>query len=81
MVGWHCWTPPKVRFQETDIFGIADMVCAKGKKIKWIQYTTKSNISARKKKIAEAFIHHSFSIPIEVWGYDKGKRIFIKHKV
>lgn len=80
MEGWVCWCPPKAKFQETDIFGIVDMVCAKGKRLKWIQYTTLSNISARKKKIQTVFKRDNFFIPVEVWGYDKKKKCFKKIK-
>jgi len=48
--GWITWFAPKVKFRQTDVFGIIDLLALKGKSKKNIQLTTLSNISARRKK-------------------------------
>lgn len=65
---WHCWFPCKVRFQQTDIFGVIDIVAVKKKKIKWIQLTTLANIRAREKKVLKWKHETRAEIPVEVWG-------------
>jgi len=34
---WICWFAPKVKFRQTDVFGIIDLLALKGKKQKNIQ--------------------------------------------
>ena len=79
--GWVVWFPKKVKFQETDIFGIWDLFCIRGSKIRLIQLTTLSNLSARRKKIQNFLISNGVNIPSEIWAYDKKKRKFKIEKV
>ena len=76
--GWVCWFARKVRFWENDIFGVADMIILKGKKLRLIQLTTISNLSARRKKIREFHKRTKSEIPVELWGWDNKKREFRK---
>ena len=70
---WHCWYPKKVRYQETDVFGVFDILAVKGKVVRWIQITTLSNISARRHKI-EGFLRQAKAeLPWEVWGIREDK--------
>ena len=48
--GWITWFAPKVKFIQTDVFGIIDVLALRGKSKKNIQLTTLSNVSARRKK-------------------------------
>ena len=70
---WHGWSAPKVKYQETDIFGIFDGVFIKDSEIRWIQWTTISNIRAREKKIQKFFQEHQCFIPCEIWGMREDK--------
>lgn len=66
--GFHGWSAPKVRYRETDIFGIFDGLFVRDSELRFIQWTTASNMSARKRKIMSFFDEHSCFIPCEVWG-------------
>src|SRR3989344_8888564 len=81
---WAYWYPPKVKFKQNDIFGVFDMVCCKKAKgdLKFIQLTTVSNLSARRKKI-QSFLKDNkmsskklFAAPMEIWAWSKKKREF-----
>lgn len=72
--GWVCWWPAKVKFKKNDIFGVFDLVCSRKNKIRFIQLTTLSNLSTRRKKIEKFLRVNRLKIPSEVWGYSK------KHK-
>jgi len=74
--GYYPWCPAKVRYQETDIFGVFDCVCVKDSHVRYIQWTSKSNMSARKKKILAFFNAQNVFIPSEVWGYDDKAKTF-----
>jgi len=85
-----CWYPAKVKFKQNDIFGIFDLICCQKKtaKIKFIQLTTLSNLSARKKKIKNFFKKNRISqksqknsLNIELWGWDKRYKIFKMIKI
>ena len=54
---WIVWWPSKVKFKQSDIFGIFDMICWKKitGNLKFIQLTTVSNLSTRRKKIQNFF--------------------------
>ena len=73
---WVCWFPAKVKFQETDIFGVYDLVCVRKNRLKFIQLTTLSNLSARRKKIQNFLISNGVSIPSEIWAYDAKRKYF-----
>lgn len=66
--GYHLWCPKKVRYQETDVFGIYDGLAVKGTEIRFIQWTSIGNIRAREKKIRKFFEERDCFIPSEVWG-------------
>jgi len=74
--GWVCWFPKKVMFQETDIFGVFDLICARGSKIKLIQLTTLPNLSTRRRKIRRFLKEHSLKLKCEIWAYSKKTRRF-----
>ena len=78
--GWICWAPPKVKFKQNDIFGIIDLLAIKKKKMKKIQLTTLSNISARRKKIANFFKKNKVEMTIEIWAWAEKKKQFKKEK-
>jgi hypothetical protein len=77
---WVCWFPKKVRFHETDIWGIADLICCQKKKIKLIQLTTLSNVSRKRKKITSFLKKFKVELPIEIWAYSKKNKKFIIEK-
>lgn len=70
--GWFAWCPAKVRYQETDVWSIYDCVCVRGNgEFKFVQWTSKSNMRARVRKIEDVFRRENVFIPnSEVWGYD-----------
>lgn len=76
--GYHTWAPARGGYmnQLQDVFGVFDILAIKGFHIRYIQYTSKKNMTARKKKIAEFFKKHNCFIPCEIWGYDEEKREF-----
>ena len=77
-----CWYPAKVKFKQNDIFGIFDLICWKGKtsEIKFIQLTTKANLSTREKKIKKFLKKNRLPkrnfLNIEVWGWCKKEKKF-----
>lgn len=81
---WIYWYPPKVKFKQNDIFGAFDMVCCKKKigTIKFIQLTTVSNLSARRKKIQNFLKENrvaaqkSFAAGVEIWAWNKRHKKF-----
>lgn len=85
--GFVYWYPAKVRFKQNDIFGVFDLVCWKKKttKIKFIQLTTLSNISTRKRKINDFLRKNRFprkvSVGIEIWGWNQQKKVFKIEKI
>jgi len=78
---WIYWYPPKVKYKQTDVFGIIDVLALKGKREKNIQLTTLSNVSARRKKIITFFKKFKVELPVEIWAWDKKKKKFRKEKV
>ncbi len=79
--GWVCWFPPKVKFRESDVFGIIDVLALKGKNKKNIQLTTLPNISAKRKKIRSFLERTKVQLTVEIWAWDKKRRKFKKEKV
>jgi len=77
---WGClvWYPAKIKYKENDIFGIYDLVVIDEKGTRWIQLTTLSNVSVRKKKILNAIKLYPQlkQLNSQVWGYDKTKHLF-----
>jgi len=79
--GWITWFAPKVKFLQTDIFGIIDLMALRGKSKKNIQLTTLSNVSARRKKIANFLKNNGVELSVEIWAWNSKKRCFKKEKV
>jgi hypothetical protein len=78
---WVCWCPKKVKFHESDVFGIVDLLALKGNRQKNIQLTTLPNVSAKRKKITNFLKKHRVVFPVEIWGWDKKKKKFKKERV
>src|SRR3989344_7558091 len=76
--GWICWFPPKVKFKQTDVFGIIDLLALKGRGKKNIQLTTLPNVSARRKKIANFLKKTKIELTVEIWAWDKKRKKFKK---
>ena len=80
--GWTCWSPAKVKFQETDIWSIFDICCWRGGKMLFLQITSVSNVRARERKIRNFMEANKLKKPsgskIEVWGYKRGEFKIIK---
>lgn len=74
------WYPAKVMYKENDVFGIYDLIAVNNEGVRWIQLTTLSNISARKKKILDKIKLYPQlkQLQSEVWGYNKVKHLFVK---
>jgi len=79
--GWIVWFPKKVKFQETDIFGCYDLICARGSEIRLIQITTTPNLSARRRKIKNFLDVNQLKLPSEVWAYSKKIKCFKIEKI
>ena len=78
---WVTWYPPKVRYKQTDVFGIIDVLALKGRRKKNIQLTTLPNISTKRKKIINFLEKFKVELPVEIWAWDKKKRKFRKEKI
>jgi len=74
--GWITWFAPKVKFQQTDIFGIIDLLALKGRKKKNIQLTTLSNVSGRRKKIINFLKKNKVEMTVEIWAWNGRKKEF-----
>ncbi len=79
--GWVCWAPPKVKFQQSDVFGIIDILALRRNQRKNIQLTTVSNISARRKKITAFLVNNQVTLPVEIWAWHPRKKNFKKEKI
>lgn len=79
---WIIWWPSRAIFKQNDIFGIFDLICLKKRvgNLKFIQLTTLSNLSTRRKKIKNFLKKNQLSkqnsANIEVWGWNKRKKEF-----
>ena len=73
--GFVFWSGAKARFQSSDIFGIFDCICVERgtSKLRFIQYTSKSNVGARRRKIKNFFLENNVFIESELWGYENGQ--------
>lgn len=82
--GQIIWFSPKVKYKQTDIFGVFDLICWKKKKgsLKFIQLTTLSNLSTRRKKIQKFLKKHKINskirggIKVEIWAWSQQKKTF-----
>ncbi len=79
--GWIVWFAPKVKYQQTDVFGIIDLLAIKGKRMKKIQLTTLANVSTRRRKIQKFLKKFKIEMSVQIWGWDKKKKEFRKEKV
>jgi len=79
--GWIIWFAPKVKFQQTDVFGIIDVLALKGSKKKNIQLTTLPNVSAKRKKIINFLKKNKVELPVEIWAWSPRKKEFRKEKI
>lgn len=74
--GYVFWSAAKARFNSSDIFGVFDCIAAKRdsvNELRFIQYTSFSNMGARRRKIKQFFITNNLYITSELWGYENGK--------
>ena len=71
---WICWYPPKVKYKQSDIFGVIDLLAIKGRRKKNIQLTTLPNISARRKKITNFLKTYKIELPIQIWARNQKKK-------
>ncbi len=78
---WIYWYAPKVKYKQTDVFGIIDLLALKGRKQKNIQLTTLSNVSTKRKKIISFLKKHGVELPVEIWAWDKQRKVFRKEKI
>ena len=76
--GYTCWVPRKVKYWETDIFSIYDCICIGRSGFLFVQWTTLSNMSARRKKIRRFLdeLNVDFTAISEIWGWDEKKSKF-----
>ncbi len=79
--GWITWFAPKVKYKQTDIFGIIDLLALKGKKSKNIQLTTLSNVSSRRKKIINFLKKNTVEMTVEIWAWNSSKKVFKFEKI
>lgn len=79
--GWVTWFAPKVKYKQTDVFGIIDLLALKGKKGKNIQLTTLSNVSSRRKKIINFLKRFKVELLVEIWAWNSSKKIFKIEKI
>lgn len=78
---WVTWYPPKVKFRQSNVFGIIDLLALRGKERKNIQLTTLPNISTKRKKIINFLKKFKVELPVEIWGWDSKKKRFKKEKI
>ena len=78
---WITWFPPKVRYKQTDVFGIIDLLAIKGRFKKNIQLTTLPNLSRSRKKIINFLKKFKVELPVEIWSWDKRRKKFRKEKI
>lgn len=69
--GWIWFFPPRT-WGERDVFGVFDFIAVKGRKIIYVQLTTRHHIFDRRKKIQNFFGMHNVEFPNAfIWGYDE----------
>jgi hypothetical protein len=79
--GYLPWCPAKVKFRETDVFGIFDCIAVKDSELRFIQWTTRNHIPDRRKKIMKFFDTYDCFIPCEIWGWDEKLQSFKKEYI
>ena len=82
---WLCWFPIRNRFKKVDIFGVFDVIIIKRSgEVGFVQLTTKSNISARRRKIEKWLAENQLpflEMLIYIFGFDKKTKEFKKIKI
>ena len=78
---WIVWYAPKVKYKQTDVFGIIDVLALKGKQKKNIQLTTLPNVSGRRKKIISFLKKYKVELPVEIWAWNSRKKEFKKERI
>lgn len=78
---WVVWYPPRVKYKQTDVFGIIDLLALKRKQRKNIQLTTLPNVCYKRRKIINFLKKFKIELPVEIWAWDKKKKRFKKEKV
>lgn len=75
--GWVFWVPPRT-WGERDIFGVFDLIAAKGRKMIMVQLTTIQHISDRHKKIVNFYREQGIGpLPnVFVWAFNPRKGEF-----
>ena len=79
--GWITWFGPKVKYKQTDVFGIIDLLALKGRKQKNIQLTTLPNVSTKRKKIKNFLKKFKVELSVEIWGWSKKNKSFKIEKI
>lgn len=79
--GWVTWYAPKVKYQQTDVFGIIDILAVKGRQRKNIQLTTLPNVAAKRKKIINFLTKYQIEMPVEIWSLDLKRKKIRKEKI
>ncbi len=79
--GWVTWYAPKVKYQQTDVFGIIDILAVKGRQRKNVQLTTLPNVAAKRKKITNFLTKYQVEMPVEIWSWDLKRGQFRKEKI
>jgi hypothetical protein len=75
--GWIVWFAPRVKFRkQQDIFTMWDGIAAKEDKVKFIQFTTKSNKAAHINKIKKFKKLYNLTHTGELWLYNLKSREF-----
>ena len=86
---WLVWWPARAIFKQNDIFGTFDLICLKKRQgnLKFIQLTTLSNLSTRKRKIQNFFKRYridkkaKFKAQVEIWAWNKVGKTFKIEKI
>lgn len=87
--GWIIWKSPSFKKMRWDIFGVFDLICVSNKEIfcenneiRFIQFTSLPNLSARRNKIKEFLKKNKiFLNNCYIYAYDKKKSIFRIEKI
>jgi len=78
---WVVWFAPKVKFKQTDVFGIIDLLALRGRQRKNIQLTTLPNVSTKRKKIINFLKKNKVELPVEIWSWNSRKKEFKKERI
>ena len=70
-----------MRYQQTDVFGIIDILALRRKEKKNIQLTTLPNVSAKRKKITDFLTKFKVYLTVEIWAWDNKRKIFRKETI